>query len=74
MDCHTLLLTEIKNNITNLQVDKKQSFLSAPEVMNRKNRVFSIYADPPLLKILYLKSNIDVDMIKIPYGCNIIRF
>ncbi len=47
MNCHTLVLTSIKNNITNL---------------------------PPLLKILYLKSNINVDMIKIPYGCDIIRF
>jgi Leucine-rich repeat (LRR) protein len=47
MDCHTLILTDIDNNITNL---------------------------PPILKTLYLKSDIDVDMIKIPYGCDIIRF
>ena len=47
MDCHTLVLTSIKNNITNL---------------------------PPILRTLYLKSNINVDMIKIPYGCDIIRF
>ena len=47
MDCHTLILTRIKNNITNL---------------------------PPILRTLYLKSDIDVDMIKLPYGCNIIRF
>jgi Leucine-rich repeat (LRR) protein len=47
MDCHTLILTSIKNNITNL---------------------------PPILRTLYLKSNINVDMIKLPYGCDIIRF
>ena len=47
MDCHTLVLTYIKNNITNL---------------------------PPTLRTLYLKSNINVDMIKLPYGCDIIRF
>ena len=47
MDCHTLILTGIKNNITNL---------------------------PPILRTLYLKSDIDVDMIKLPYGCDIIRF
>ena len=47
MDCHTLILTDIDNNITNL---------------------------PPLLRTLYLKSDIDVDMIKLPYGCDIIRF
>jgi hypothetical protein len=47
MDCHTLILTDIKNNITNL---------------------------PPILRTLYLKSDIDVDMIKLPYGCDIIRF
>ena len=47
MDCHTLILTDIDNNITNL---------------------------PPILKTLYLKSDIDVDMIKLPYGCDIIRF
>ena len=49
MDCHTLILTDIDNNITNL---------------------------PPILKTLYLKSHINVDMIKLPYGCNIniIRF
>ena len=47
MDCHTLILTSIENNIRNL---------------------------PPLLKTLYLKSDIDVDMIKLPYGCDIIRF
>ena len=47
MDCHTLILTDIDNNITNL---------------------------PPILRTLYLKSDIDVDMIKIPYGCDIIRF
>ena len=38
MNCHTLVLTDIKNNITNL---------------------------PPILRTLYLKSNINVDMIKI---------
>ncbi|MDD1422798.1 leucine-rich repeat domain-containing protein [Dolichospermum sp. ST_sed1] len=47
MDCHTLVLTDIKNNISNL---------------------------PPILRTLYLKSDIDVDMIKLPYGCDIIRF
>ena len=47
MDCHTLVLTSIDNNITNL---------------------------PPILRTLYLKSYIDVDMIKLPYGCDIIRF
>ena len=47
MDCHTLILTYIKNNITNL---------------------------PASLRTLYLKSNINVDMIKLPYGCDIIRF
>ena len=47
MDCHTLVLTRIKNNITNL---------------------------PPILRTLYLKSRINVDMIKLPYGCDIIRF
>ena len=47
MDCHTLVLTSIENNITNL---------------------------PPILRTLYLKSDINVDMIKIPYGCDIIRF
>ena len=48
MDCHTLILTDIDNNITNL---------------------------PPLLRTLYLKSDrTDVDMIKLPYGCDIIRF
>jgi Leucine-rich repeat (LRR) protein len=47
MDCHTLILTDIDNNITNL---------------------------PPTLRTLYLKSNINVDMIKLPYGCDIIRF
>ena len=47
MDCHILVLTYIKNNITNL---------------------------PPTLRTLYLKSNINVDMIKLPYGCDIIRF
>jgi internalin A len=47
MDCHTLILTDIENNITNL---------------------------PPILRTLYLKSNINVDMIKLPYGCDIIRF
>jgi hypothetical protein len=48
MDCHTLVLTSIKNNITNL---------------------------PPIIRMLYLKSNkTNVDMIKIPYGCDIIRF
>ena len=47
MDCHTLILTSIENNITNL---------------------------PPLLETLYLKSDINADMIKIPYGCDIIRF
>ena len=47
MDCYTLVLTSIENNITNI---------------------------PPLLKTLYLKSDIDVDMIKLPYGCDIIRF
>jgi Leucine-rich repeat (LRR) protein len=30
---------------------------------------------PPILKTLYLKSDrTNVDMIKIPYGCDIIRF
>ena len=47
MDCHTLVLTSIDNNITNL---------------------------PPLLKTLYLKHCVNVDMIKLPYGCDIIRF
>ena len=47
MDCHTLVLTSIENNITNL---------------------------PPILRTLYLKSDINVDMIKLPYGCDIIRF
>ena len=47
MGCHTLILTDIDNNITNL---------------------------PPLLRTLYLKSDINVDMIKLPYGCDIIRF
>ena len=47
MNCYTLVLTSIKNNITNL---------------------------PPILRTLYLKSNINVDMIKLPYGCDIIRF
>ena len=47
MDCHILVLTYIKNNITNL---------------------------PPTLRTLYLKSNINVDMIKLPYGCDIIKF
>ena len=47
MDCHTLVLTSIDNNITNL---------------------------PPILKTLYLKRSVNVDMIKIPYGCDIIRF
>jgi Leucine-rich repeat (LRR) protein len=47
MDCHILVLTSIKNNITNL---------------------------PPILRTLYLKSDINVDMIKLPYGCDIIRF
>ena len=48
MDCHTLILTDIENNITNL---------------------------PPSLRKLYLKSDrTDVDMIKLPYGCDIIRF
>jgi hypothetical protein len=42
--------------------------------MNRKNRVFSIHAAPPLLKTLYLKSDINIDMIKLPYGCDIIKF
>ena len=41
IDCHTLILTSIKNNITNL---------------------------PPLLRTLYLKSDIETDMIKLPYG------
>ena len=47
MDCHTLILTDIDNNITNL---------------------------PPSLRTLYLKSDIETDMIKLPYGCDIIRF
>ena len=47
MDCHTLILTDIKNNITNL---------------------------PPILRTLYLKHCVNVDMIKLPYGCDIIRF
>ena len=47
MDCHTLILTRIKNNITNL---------------------------PPILRTLYLKHCVNVDMIKLPYGCDIIRF
>ena len=47
MDCHTLILTSIKNNITNL---------------------------PPILRTLYLKHCVNVDMIKLPYGCDIIRF
>ena len=41
MDCHTLVLTSIDNNITNL---------------------------PPILRTLYLKSDINADMIKLPYG------
>ena len=47
MDCHTLILTDIDNNITNL---------------------------PSILRTLYLKHYVNVDMIKIPYGCDIIRF
>ena len=47
MDCHSLILTSIKNNITNL---------------------------PPILRTLYLKHCVNVDMIKLPYGCDIIRF
>ena len=47
MGCHTLILTSIENNITNL---------------------------PPILRTLYLKSDIETDMIKLPYGCDIIRF
>jgi hypothetical protein len=47
MDCHTLILTSIENNITNL---------------------------PPIIRTLYLKSDIETDMIKLPYGCDIIRF
>ena len=47
MDCHTLILTDIDNNVINL---------------------------PPLLKTLYLKHCVNVDMIKLPYGCDIIRF
>ena len=36
-----------------------------------KNNVINL---PPILGTLYLKSNINVDMIKLPYGCDIIKF
>ena len=58
----TILFLSYKN-LTEIRIDKKQSFLSSPVVMNRKSKTFSIHAAPESigslynLQVLYLSNN-----------------
>jgi Leucine-rich repeat (LRR) protein len=61
-----LYLNESSYDINNLSIDCNILILTSIE-----NNITNL---PPLLRTLYLKSDINVDMIKLPYGCDIIRF
>ena len=60
------VLDESSSDINNLSMDCHKLILTDIE-----NNITNL---PPILRTLYLKSDIDVDMIKLPYGCDIIRF
>jgi Leucine-rich repeat (LRR) protein len=61
-----LYLNESSYDINNLSIDCNILILTSIE-----NNITNL---PPILRTLYLKSDIRTDMIKLPYGCDIIRF